>query len=111
MGLFCEPACRPPAYGCFFDEQGKWKKENKPRDWQGDEAHLLDNAEFTQTLQECLNKLPSNWSATIQLKYLEEKESKEICQQLGVSTTNYWQMLHRAKLLLRACLDHNWFKD
>jgi RNA polymerase sigma-70 factor (ECF subfamily) len=39
-----------------------------------------------------------------------DKKTEEICQELGISTTNYWQMMHRAKLQLRECIDENWFK-
>lgn len=57
-----------------------------------------------------MQKLPLAWSSTLQLKYLNEKVGKEICQDLGISTSNYSQILHRAKLQLRHCLEHHWFK-
>ncbi|MCK5276978.1 MAG: RNA polymerase subunit sigma, partial [Cyclobacteriaceae bacterium] len=48
--------------------------------------------------------------SAIHLKYLEEKDGKEICQELGITSSNYWQILHRAKLQLRICIEENWFK-
>lgn len=95
----------------LFDRHGNWKKEHKPKDWQIDEAHILDNVEFRQTLQKCMHKLPASWLSSIQLKYLEGKEGKDICQVLQISSSNYWQILHRAKLQLRHCLEHNWFNS
>ncbi|PIY34118.1 MAG: RNA polymerase subunit sigma, partial [Bacteroidetes bacterium CG_4_10_14_3_um_filter_42_6] len=59
----------------------------------------------------CLDALPDRWSLSIKLKYLMEKESEEICQELGVSPTNFWQIMHRAKLQLRDCVENKWFKD
>ena len=41
---------------------------------------------------------------------MEEKDCNEICQELEISPTNYWQILHRAKLQLRKCLELNWYK-
>ena len=38
------------------------------------------------------------------MKYLKEKDSALICQELGITATNYWQQLHRAKLKLRDCI-------
>ena len=38
------------------------------------------------------------------------KKGEEICEELGVSPTNFWQIIHRAKLQLRECVDTNWFK-
>lgn len=74
-----------------------------------EDTPLLDKPEFRQTLQDCMYKLPSKWRSIIELKHLEEKEGKDICQHLGLSSTNYWQILHRTKLQLRSCLELNWF--
>ena len=35
-------------------------------------------------------------------------ESDEICQQLGISTSNCHVILHRARLKLRSCMDTGW---
>jgi RNA polymerase sigma-70 factor (ECF subfamily) len=45
----------------------------------------------------------------MQLKYLEQKDGKEICQDLGITSSNFWQILCRAKLQVRACIEKNWF--
>lgn len=92
----------------WFDEDERWKKEYLPRPWTADES-LLDNAEFSGVLDACLKKLPTPWHACVQLKYLSEKESTEICQELSITPSNLWQILHRAKLQLRNCLERNWF--
>ena len=94
----------------LFDYNGEWKPEEKPQYWGEETEHLLDNSEFQQALSLCLGRLPENWLSAIQLKYLEEINSEIICQELGITTTNFWQILHRAKLQLRKCLELNWFK-
>jgi len=38
-----------------------------------------------------------------------DMESEEICQELEITPTNYWQIMHRAKLQLRECIENNWF--
>lgn len=93
----------------FFDADDGWIKEQRPNPWPED-GHLLDNPEFVKTLQACMNELPSNWFAAINLKYLEEKKGEQICQELEITPTNFWQILHRAKLQLRKCLEIHWFK-
>ncbi|MND07897.1 RNA polymerase sigma factor [compost metagenome] len=35
--------------------------------------------------------------------------TEEICKELGITTTNCWVMLHRARLSLRTCLELKWF--
>lgn len=94
-----------------FDQYDQWKKEFRPHEWSKDEEHLLDNAEFKKILTHCMNNLPEGWSACINLKYLSEKDPEEICQHLHITTSNLWQILHRAKLSLRNCLEKNWFKS
>jgi RNA polymerase sigma-70 factor (TIGR02943 family) len=94
----------------FFQFDGNWKKAVKPLEWDDTEENLLDNDEFKSSLQGCMDGLPSKWLAIIQLKYLDQKDGKEICQDLGVTTANFWQILHRAKLQLRQCLELQWFK-
>ncbi len=94
----------------LFDSNDQWKTEERPQQWANDTEHLLDNNEFQQTLHHCLKKLPDNWFSAIHLKFMEEKNGEHICQELGITDTNFWQILHRAKLQLRKCLELNWFK-
>lgn len=95
----------------FFDEDGNWQQENIPKDWDNDESQLLDDADFQKVLQKCLDALPEQWNMCVKLKYLAEKSGDEICQELGIAPTNYWQIVHRAKLQLRNCVENNWFKN
>ena len=92
----------------YFDEEGNWQEAKRPKDWQEDEGHLLDDAEFQKVLQKCLDALPEQWNLCVKLKYLSEKKGEEICQELGISPTNFWQIVHRAKLQLRGCVENNW---
>lgn len=95
----------------LFDSNGQWNKAQRPSDLFNGTEELLDNPDFNLVLAECLNRLPLNWNAAIQLKYLQEKEQKTICQELDITATNYWQIIHRAKLQLRMCLEKYWLKN
>lgn len=95
----------------FFDNTENWKSSERPQNWEiADEQQLLDNTEFAATLNNCIDKLPQQWKASVMLKYLEEKKTEMVCKELEITATNYWQILHRAKLQLRKCLELNWFK-
>ena len=80
----------------FFDDQGTWTENGMSRDWETE--HLLDNPEFNQTLQGCMDRLPPKWLAAIQYKYLENRDTLTVCSELGISQANYWQLVHRAKI-------------
>jgi len=93
----------------FFNKNGEWKQEAMPHEW-GDDINLLDNPSFIEILQFCLSELPRLWGSALRLKYLENSPGQKICQDLDISPTNFWQILHRSKLQLRACLNNNWFE-
>lgn len=94
----------------FFDDTDTWKLTERPHEWNYSEDNLLDDTDFLSVLELCLKNLPDNWNSAVRLKFLEEKKGEIICQELGISSTNFWQILHRAKLQLRKCLEVNWFK-
>lgn len=93
----------------LFNVHGEWNPGESPQPWQEETVHLLDDPDFNTTLQDCMKKLPLKWFSAVQLKFLEEKKPEQVCQELGVTPTNYWQIIHRAKLQLRKCLQINWF--
>jgi len=100
-----------PLFSKFFDNKGNWRKEKEPKDWDDGETQLLDDSEFQQVLQKCLESLPEKWNMCVKMKYLSGKEGEAICQELGINPTNFWQIVHRAKLKLRDCVEQNWFKS
>ena len=91
----------------FFDDNEEWKSTAVNPVWNQDEE-LLDNPEFNSVLQICMGELPENWYFAVTSKYLTDKKAKEICQDLNITVSNYWQIIHRAKLLLKKCLEMKW---
>ncbi len=97
--------------GLFFIEDGHWQNEQKPQEW-GDlaEENTQNNSEeFFEAVKKCLKKLPQKLERIFVLKHVEDYDSNKICKELDITTSNYWVMIHRAKLQLRACLETNWF--
>jgi RNA polymerase sigma-70 factor (TIGR02943 family) len=91
----------------FFDESENWKSTTINPIWNQDEE-LLDNPDFNIVLKHCMNDLPENWKVAISSKYLTDKKAVEICQDLNITVSNYWQIVHRAKLVLKKCLELKW---
>jgi len=94
----------------YFDADGNWLKDKRPSAWHEDEGQLLDNNDFQEVFDRCLEALPEKWNICVKLKYLSEKNGDEICQELDIAPTNFWQIVHRAKLQLRDCIEKNWFQ-
>lgn len=93
----------------FFDSNGSWRSDERPD--KNQDSHLLDNNKFNEVFQKCMKNLPEKWFSAIHFKYMEEKSGTEICQDLGITSSNYWKMLQRAKLQLKKCLEINWFRN
>ena len=92
----------------FQQEDGHWNVEQRPREFGISDRDSIDNKEFQQILQKCLEKLPPLWYAVFSMKFMDDQETVKICSELKVSSSNYWVILHRAKVNLRDCLQRNW---
>lgn len=93
----------------FFDAaNGHWNEHHEPRVFGMEGQDILENKEFRQLLLQCMSKLPSLWHAVFTMKHIDDASTKLICSTLKVSPSNFWVIIHRAKLNLRACLQKNW---
>lgn len=95
-----------------FDDLGLWKQEPEsgPTDWGADAAGLMQRKEFMVALKLCLAKLPPRCADAFVLREMEATDSGRIQEMLGVSASNFWVLLHRARMQLRLCLEQNWLK-
>ncbi len=93
----------------FFDETGHWRSSLLPSEWGGVSDETREK-EFLEILRRCLARLTAQCRGAFTMKYIDELESDEVCKELAISTSNYWVIIHRAKLQLRHCLEKNWLK-
>lgn len=95
----------------FFDETGFWIDGNVLNSWDDETDNLINNEIFNNTLENCLDNLPPKWKLLVKLYYIQEKKAIEVCQEIGLTTTNLWKILQRSRLQLRECLEQNWFEQ
>lgn len=96
-------------YDTQFDDTGHWAKVSYPKELTVDPAEPQDRDDFHKILEGCSGKLNKIQKAIFFMKYMDDLESDDICMQLSITANNYWTILHRAKVQLRACLEKNWF--
>lgn len=88
----------------YFDPQfNRWKKAYWPNFLGVEDKDLLDNKDLNEILQNCMKKLPSLWFNIFKMKYLDDMGTAAICEELKISKSNYWVIMHRAKANLRSC--------
>lgn len=92
----------------YFNSNGHWTESAAPLEWGKDIRHPVEEKEFFSVLDLCTRKLKKNQQTVFAMKYLDEMPAEEICRLLEISPSNYWVLIHRAKLHVRACLEKNW---
>lgn len=88
----------------FRPDDGHWRAAQYPESWLTADGPVQQQ-ELAQALRECQRRLPAQHAAVFALRFIEELSAEEICQELGLSASNYWVIVHRAKLQLRRCLE------
>ncbi len=93
----------------FFDSKGAWKK--MPGRWKENPQQNFEIKEFMAVLRDCTDRLPAKQGHAFLMRELDDLDNKEICKVLGISSTNYWVLMHRARLTIRKCLENSWFQS
>lgn len=93
----------------FFEEDnGHWKAYCLPQAFGIEDKDHLVTKEFDVVLKRCMQKLPALWTAVFTMKHIDDEPTDIICAQMKVSAANFWVIIHRTKVNLRACLEKNW---
>jgi RNA polymerase sigma-70 factor (TIGR02943 family) len=107
-GLQAEPIGQGPETEFFESENGHWKTDYSPQTFGIEGADPLAQKELAAILTKCLKKLPALWYSIFAMKHVDETATDVICKELKVSSANFWVIIHRAKLNLRACIQREW---
>jgi len=93
----------------FFDEDnGHWRTGQLPQEFGIEDTDRFITKEFDDVLKKCMEKLPVLWMAVFTMKHIDDEPTDIICAHLKVTPANYWVIIHRIKVNLRACLQKNW---
>lgn len=93
----------------LFDESGSWQR--LPGTWMPDPSQLSEDEDFWVVMEQCLDGLPLQAKSVFALRVIDGVSGEGVCKALGISATNLWVLLHRARLRLRTCLEKHWFSD
>ncbi len=91
----------------LFSKWGKWKRS--PKSWSASPDELVENREFWTVVARCLVDMPAHLAYVLRLREFKSAKTKDIGNLLEISASNVSVRLHRARLLLRQCLEDKWF--
>ena len=94
--------------GRFFREDGTWRRTVSA--WRR-AADPIENREFLDLLDACLERLPGPLAVAFLLREVEGQEMEAVRRTLQVASGNLRVRLHRARLLLRDCLGKHGFGE
>ena len=87
-----------PSFADWFDGKGHWI--DAPEDLH----RLYASKEIGFAIDECLSAIPLQQREVFLLREVEGMESKDICNNLGISNTHLGVLIHRARHKLRECM-------
>jgi RNA polymerase sigma-70 factor (TIGR02943 family) len=93
----------------WFNSEGNWEENKIPKNWQADE-NPFERKEMQKIIIWCKDHLRNVQQQVFTLKYMEELDSDEVCKVLNISSSNYWVLMHRARLKMRDCVEKYWLK-
>lgn len=74
-----------------------------------DPAELCQQDGFLAAVQRCVDKLPKRIGQVFVLREVFGSETTELCRDLGLTSSNVWVQLYRARMMLRTCLEQGGF--
>ena len=98
----------------FYDDgesEGSWIEERVPQSWDNASEKAIENEELKVQLDICIDNLPEKYALVFRMKTIQEFETEEICKELGITSSNLWVIIHRARTQLRKCMEDNWFNN
>ena len=72
----------------------------------------IEKEEFWVRMKSCFNELPEHLLETFLFRLSNPDERIDfLCNELGISPSNFSVRLFRTRLMLRQCLEKNWLKE
>jgi RNA polymerase sigma-70 factor (ECF subfamily) len=96
------------ALDALFAADGHWRAP--PPAWPQPEQ-ALEQQQFFAQLQGCVDRLPARMARVFLMREWLDRETDDICTELGITPNHCGVMLYRARMQLRECLQLHWFGD
>jgi len=91
------------------ESEGDWLEERVADPFDKTAEDNLQNNELGDAIHNCLSKLPQKQADVFKMKTVLNYETEVICNELGITASNLWVIIHRARTAMADCLEKNWF--
>ncbi|MHB1176248.1 MAG: RNA polymerase factor sigma-70 [Sulfuriferula sp.] len=94
----------------LFDQRRHWQLDERPTFW-GDPEASYRQQQFWVVFEACLEGLPDKQARVFMMREFIELDTDEICVATGITASNLFVLLHRARLRLQVCLGNKWYSN
>lgn len=91
------------------ESEGDWLEERVADPFDKTAEDTLQNYELGDAIHKCLEKLPKKQADVFKMKTILGHETEVICNELNITASNLWVIIHRARTAMAECLKENWF--
>lgn len=96
-------------YNGDSESEGDWLEERVADPYDKTAEDKLQNGELKEAIHNCLGKLPLKQANVFKMKTIQGFETEVICNELNITASNLWVIIHRARTAMADCLKENWF--
>ncbi|NNL83942.1 MAG: RNA polymerase subunit sigma-70, partial [Winogradskyella sp.] len=90
------------------DSEGDWLEERVADPFDKTAEDQLMNEELGDAIYHCLDKLPKKQAEVFKLKNILGYDTDTICNELNITPSNLWVIIHRARTALADCMEEKW---
>lgn len=90
------------------DQDGDWLEERVADDYGQSAEESLVNNELGDAIYTCLEKINPKHAQIFKMKTIDNFDSEVICNEFGITSSNLWVIIHRARTALAECLEDKW---
>ena len=91
------------------ENEGDWLEERVADPFDKTAEDTIENSELGIAIHDCIGKLPEKQAQVFKMKTLLGYETEAICNELDITASNLWVIIHRARTALASCLEDNWY--
>lgn len=96
-------------YNSDTESEGDWLEERVADPFDKTAEDTMQNSELGDAIHQCLEKLPKKQAEVFKMKTILGYETDVICNELNITASNLWVIIHRARTAMASCLEKNWF--
>ncbi len=96
-------------YNSDSESDGDWLEERVADPFDKTAEDKIENVELGLAIHDCMDKLSEKQALVFKMKTFKGYDTEAICNELNITASNLWVIIHRARSAMANCLKDKWF--